>query len=95
MTMDHCRSIPFEALVVFLREKRTIADTRACLQRIHWLAARRDSNNKSAEEEAEGAAAAASSSQAEVVEGGGAAGHGQCARLPGGLHDCGAAFARV
>ena len=69
MTMDHCRSIPFEALVVFLREKRTIADTRACLQRIHWLAARRDSNNKSAEEEAEGAAAAASSS--EEVEGGG------------------------
>ncbi len=41
LTMDRCRTISFEALVVFLRERRTIARARACLWRIHWLTERR------------------------------------------------------
>jgi hypothetical protein len=36
-TMDRCLSIPFEELVVYLREKSTIKHARGCLQRIHWM----------------------------------------------------------
>jgi len=36
-TTEYVESISFEALVVFLREKKVIAVTKACLQRIHYL----------------------------------------------------------
>ena len=36
-TIDHVKSISFEALVVLLREKPVIACSKACLQRIHLL----------------------------------------------------------
>ena len=36
-TIEHVKSISFEALVVFLREKPVIEATKACLQRVHLL----------------------------------------------------------
>ena len=40
-TIEHVRRISFEELVVFLRNKETIAITKACLQRLHLLCIRR------------------------------------------------------
>jgi hypothetical protein len=37
LTIEHVKSINFELLVVFLREKSIISATKACLQRIHQL----------------------------------------------------------
>ena len=37
LTIDHMKSISFEALVVFLREKSVLAAMRAALQRMHML----------------------------------------------------------
>jgi len=46
-TIDHVKSISFETLVVFLREKSVIALTKAALQRIHLLSTfRHGSPNK-------------------------------------------------
>jgi len=36
-TIEHVKSISFESLVTFLREKKVINVSKACLQRIHYL----------------------------------------------------------